>query len=50
MVGNFPQAVTHVALVIAGLCLRHATGESEQPRPQMRHQKAAVRKRRTKTA
>jgi GH15 family glucan-1,4-alpha-glucosidase len=39
MLGNFPQAFSHVALVNAALCLLHATGESKQPRPQMRHQK-----------
>jgi GH15 family glucan-1,4-alpha-glucosidase len=50
LLGNFPQAFSHVALINSALCLSHAIGESEQPRPQMRHQKAAVRKGRTKTA
>ncbi|GAB3759371.1 glycoside hydrolase family 15 protein [Ramlibacter monticola] len=38
MLGNFPQAFSHVALINSALCLLHATGKGEQPRPQMRHQ------------
>jgi GH15 family glucan-1,4-alpha-glucosidase len=37
MLGNFPQAFSHVALVNSGLALRQALGEATGPRPQQRH-------------
>ena len=40
MLGNFPQAFSHVALVNSALSLLHAIGTNERPRPQQRHQKA----------
>jgi GH15 family glucan-1,4-alpha-glucosidase len=43
MLGNFPQAFSHVALVNSALCLLHAIGEIEHPHLQQRHQKSAVR-------
>jgi GH15 family glucan-1,4-alpha-glucosidase len=43
MLGNFPQAFSHVALVNSALCLLHAIGEIEHPRLQQRHQKSAGR-------
>jgi hypothetical protein len=42
MLGNFPQAFSHVALINSALCLSHAIDASKQPRPQMRHQKTAA--------
>jgi GH15 family glucan-1,4-alpha-glucosidase len=49
MLGNFPQAFSHVALVNSALGLLHATGAVEHPRLQQRHQKTAPKARR-KTA
>lgn len=41
MLGNFPQAFSHVALINSALCLLHAIGELKHPRLQQRHQKTA---------
>ncbi|MGE5088357.1 MAG: glycoside hydrolase family 15 protein, partial [Candidatus Levyibacteriota bacterium] len=49
MLGNFPQAFSHVALVNSGLALRQAIGAATGRRPQQRHQRpsaAPARKRR----
>ncbi len=43
LLGNFPQAFSHVALVNSALGLLHATRAKDQrPRLQQRHQKSAV--------
>jgi GH15 family glucan-1,4-alpha-glucosidase len=42
MLGNFPQALSHVALVNSALGLMHDIGPGEHPRPQQRHQKSTA--------
>lgn len=46
MLGNFPQAFSHVALVNSALSLLHAMGKSR--RPQQRHHPTAVRAKKTR--
>ncbi|HXD43248.1 MAG TPA: glycoside hydrolase family 15 protein [Ramlibacter sp.] len=45
MLGNFPQAFSHVALVNSALGLLHATGAVERPHLQQRHHKTAPKAR-----
>jgi GH15 family glucan-1,4-alpha-glucosidase len=40
MLGNFPQAISHVALVNSALGLLHETGVMKLPRFQQRHQRS----------
>ncbi|MEO8653627.1 MAG: glycoside hydrolase family 15 protein [Ramlibacter sp.] len=42
LLGNFPQAFSHVALVNSALGLLHATRAKERPHLQQRHQKSAA--------
>jgi len=44
MLGNFPQAFSHVALVNSALGLLHATRVEERPPLQQRHQKSPARR------
>jgi GH15 family glucan-1,4-alpha-glucosidase len=48
MLGNFPQAFSHVALVNSALGLMHKLGAIKHGRPQQRHQKIAPSRSRTK--
>lgn len=50
MLGNFPQAFSHVALVNSTLLLLHKMGTMKHSRLQQRHQKSTVAKRGGKTA
>jgi GH15 family glucan-1,4-alpha-glucosidase len=43
LLGNFPQAFSHVALVNSAIGLSHAIGKTQQAHPQQRHQKGPVR-------
>lgn len=40
MLGNFPQALSHVALVNSALALQHRIGPTDHPPPQLRHQQS----------
>ncbi|MEO8557193.1 MAG: glycoside hydrolase family 15 protein [Actinomycetota bacterium] len=48
MLGNFPQALSHVALVNSALNLLQALGKREHQKPQQRHQKITPPKTRKK--
>ncbi|MCC2641966.1 MAG: hypothetical protein K0S45_2379 [Nitrospira sp.] len=50
MLGNFPQAFSHVALVNSALSLLHAMDKRKRPRPQQLHQKAPARTGRKKAS
>ncbi len=50
MLGNFPQAFSHVALVNSALGLAQAVGATKHPRLQQRHQKSPAPATRKRTA